>query len=149
MLDKAENARISVNTMIEPVAEALGNTVAMSRKAYVHPALIAAVKERPRDPLGGMERPRARKWLSSCEVGVDPVPARSGETKRRNQPPLDRDRPRRQDTGDGNGSLSPSGSKPTATGLLIGLLVGVALVALMLLLRSLGRSAIAPRSRTA
>lgn len=72
MLDKAENARISVKTMIEPVAEALGNTVAMSRKAYVHPALIAAVKDNPRDPLEGLERPRARKWLSSCEVALIP-----------------------------------------------------------------------------
>jgi DNA topoisomerase-1 len=72
MLDKAENARISVNTMIEPVAEALGNTVAMSRKAYVHPALIAAVKDDPRDPLKGLERPRARKWLSACEVALIP-----------------------------------------------------------------------------
>jgi DNA topoisomerase-1 len=72
MLDKADNARISVKTMIEPVAEALGNTVAMSRKAYVHPALIAAVKDNPRDPLKGLERPRARKWLSSCEVALIP-----------------------------------------------------------------------------
>ena len=72
MLDKAENARISVKTMIEPVAEALGNTVAMSRKAYVHPALIAAVKDNPRDPLDGLERPQARKWLSSCEVALIP-----------------------------------------------------------------------------
>jgi len=72
MLDKAENARISVNTVIEPVAEALGNSVAMSRKAYVHPALIEAVKENPRDPLKGLERPRARKWLSSCEVALIP-----------------------------------------------------------------------------
>jgi len=72
MLDKADNARISVNTMIEPVAEALGNTVAMSRKAYVHPALIEAVKDNPRDPLKGLERPRARKWLSSCEVALIP-----------------------------------------------------------------------------
>jgi DNA topoisomerase-1 len=70
LLDLPDAKRISVNTMIEPVAEALGNTVAMSRKAYVHPALIEAVKERPRDPLLGMERPRARKWLSSCEVGL-------------------------------------------------------------------------------
>jgi DNA topoisomerase-1 len=70
MLKKADDARISINTMIEPVAEALGNTVAMSRKAYVHPALIAAVKERPRDPLNGLERPQARKWQSSCEVGL-------------------------------------------------------------------------------
>jgi DNA topoisomerase-1 len=72
MLDKADDARISVRTMIEPVAEALGNTVAMSRKAYVHPALIEAVKDNPRDPLKGLERPRAHKWLSSCEVALIP-----------------------------------------------------------------------------
>ena len=70
LLDLEESRRISVNTMIEPVAEALGNTVAMSRKAYVHPALVEAVKERPRDPLNGMDRPRARKWLSASEVGL-------------------------------------------------------------------------------
>ena len=70
MLNKADDARISINTMIEPVAEALGNTVAISRKAYVHPALIAAVKDRPRDPLDGVERPRSRKWQSACEVGL-------------------------------------------------------------------------------
>ena len=72
MLKKADDARISVKTMIEPVAEALGNTVAMSRKAYVHPALIEAVKDNPRDPLKGLERPRSRKWLSSCEVALIP-----------------------------------------------------------------------------
>lgn len=70
LLDHSEATRISVNTMIEPVAEALGNTVAISRKAYVHPGLIEAVKESPRSPLNGMERPRARKWLSDCEVGL-------------------------------------------------------------------------------
>jgi len=67
---KAGEDRISVKTVIEPVAEALGNTVAMSRKAYVHPALIDTLKDRPRDPLRGMERPRARKWLTSAEVGL-------------------------------------------------------------------------------
>jgi len=70
MLKKADDARISVKTVIEPVAEALGNTEAMSRKAYVHPRLIEAVKDDPRDPLNGMERPRARKRLSSTEVGL-------------------------------------------------------------------------------
>jgi len=69
LLQKDEDRRISVATIIEPVAEALGNTAAMSRKAYVHPALIEATKENPRDPLDGMERPRGRKWLSSAEVG--------------------------------------------------------------------------------
>ncbi|MEA3081543.1 MAG: topoisomerase [Sphingomonadales bacterium] len=83
MLDKADNARISVKTMIEPVAEALGNTVAMSRKAYVHPALIAAVKDNPRDPLKGLERPRARKWMSSCEVALIPFLKKVGKKARK------------------------------------------------------------------
>ena len=70
VLKKAENARITVKTMIEPVAEALGNTEAMSRKAYVHPRLIEAVKDDARDPLDGLERPRARTRLSSTEVAL-------------------------------------------------------------------------------
>jgi DNA topoisomerase-1 len=70
ILKKAEDARISVKTVIEPVAEALGNTPAISRKSYVHPKLLEAVKTKPRDPLGGLERPRARKRLSSAEVAL-------------------------------------------------------------------------------
>lgn len=70
LLKKADEKRITVKTVIEPVAEALGNTEAMSRKAYVHPALIDAVKDDSRDPLNGMERPRARKRLSSAEVAL-------------------------------------------------------------------------------
>ena len=70
LLKKAEDARITVKTVIEPVAEALGNTPAISRKSYVHPKLLEAVKDDPRDPLNGLERPRARKRLSSCEVGL-------------------------------------------------------------------------------
>lgn len=65
-----EKAKISLKTVLEPVAEALGNTPAISRKSYVHPKLIDVARERPRDPLGGMERPRGRKWLSSAEVGL-------------------------------------------------------------------------------
>ena len=83
MLDKADNARISVKTMIEPVAEALGNTVAMSRKSYVHPALVEAVKDNPRNPLKGLERPRARKWLSSCEVALIPFLAKVAKKARK------------------------------------------------------------------
>ena len=70
MLGSEEGQRLSVKTMVEPVAEALGNTVAMSRKAYVHPRLIEAVQEAPRDALGGLKLPRARKYLSSAEVGM-------------------------------------------------------------------------------
>jgi DNA topoisomerase-1 len=83
MLKKAEDARITVKTVVEPVAEALGNTPAISRKSYVHPALLDAVKESPRDPLSGMERPRGRKRLSSAEVGLLEFLARGSKRGRR------------------------------------------------------------------
>jgi DNA topoisomerase-1 len=85
LMNHAETKRISVETMIEPVAEALGNTMAMSRKAYVHPALVEAVKERPRDPLNGMDRPRARKWLTDCEVGLLQFLTKSSKRKGKDQ----------------------------------------------------------------
>ena len=65
-----EKSRISLKTVLEPVAEALGNTPAISRKSYVHPKLIEAARDRPRSPLNGMERPRRRKWLTSEEIGL-------------------------------------------------------------------------------
>jgi DNA topoisomerase-1 len=86
MLKKAEDARITVKTVVEPVAEALGNTPAISRKSYVHPALLEAVKESPRDPLNGLDRPRGRKWLSSTEVGLLEFLARGGKRSRRRKP---------------------------------------------------------------
>ena len=68
LLAKDDAQKMSVKTMIEPVAEALGNTVTISRKSYVHPSLIDALKNDPEDPLGGMARPRARRNLSSAET---------------------------------------------------------------------------------
>lgn len=65
-----ERRKISLKTVLEPVAEALGNTPAISRKSYVHPKLIEAARDNPKQPLGEVERPRARKWLSSEEVGL-------------------------------------------------------------------------------
>jgi DNA topoisomerase I len=86
MLKKRENARITVKTVVEPVAEALGNTPAISRKSYVHPGLLDAVKESPRDPLNGMERPRGRKRLSTAEVALLEFLARGGKRSRRRRP---------------------------------------------------------------
>jgi len=85
LLRKSEHSRISIKTVVEPVAEALGNTVAMSRKSYVHPALLDAVKEDSRDPLDGMARPRERKRMSSTEVGLLAFLARSTKRGRRRQ----------------------------------------------------------------
>jgi DNA topoisomerase-1 len=83
LLKKAEDARITVKTVVEPVAEALGNTPAISRKSYVHPKLLDAVKEAPRDPLDGMERPRGRKRLSSAEVALLEFLAKGGKRRRK------------------------------------------------------------------
>ena len=82
LLKKAEDARITVKTVIEPVAEALGNTPAISRKSYVHPRLLEALKADPRDPLNGLERPARRKRLSSAEVGLLQFLARGGRRNR-------------------------------------------------------------------
>jgi DNA topoisomerase-1 len=86
LLKKAESARISVKTVVEPVAEALGNTPAISRKSYVHPKLLEAVKEDSRDPLDGMDRPSGRNLLSSAEVGLLEFLAKGGKRRRKRKP---------------------------------------------------------------
>jgi DNA topoisomerase-1 len=87
ILKKAEDARISVKTVVEPVAEALGNTPAISRKSYVHPALLEAVKEDPRDPLAHIERPKPVRGLSTSEAGLLEFLARGSKGRRRQKKP--------------------------------------------------------------
>lgn len=70
LLKARPNRPASLKRMLEPVAQALGNTPAISRKSYVHPALIEAVKENPREPLGGLQCPRKTKYLSRAERGL-------------------------------------------------------------------------------
>ena len=60
---------VGLNAMLEPVAEALGNTPAISRKSYVHPAIVEAVKAAPRKRLS-LHCPRPTKYLSSAERGL-------------------------------------------------------------------------------
>ena len=67
---EAGAAGCTLKQMLEPVAAALGNTPAISRKSYVHPALIdlasaGGLKGQPKVRL-----PRATKYLSPCERGV-------------------------------------------------------------------------------
>ena len=69
LLAKAEEERLSLKAAIGPVAEALGNTPAISRKSYVHPALIELLEKDPRDPLNGFHPPASRSRLSSAEAG--------------------------------------------------------------------------------
>ena len=69
LLASADTERQTLTTVLEPVAEALGNTPTMSRKSYVHPCLIEALQLDSCDPLRGMKRPKARRRLSSAETG--------------------------------------------------------------------------------
>lgn len=63
-----EKGRLHLKSVIAPVAEALGNTAAISRKSYVHPALIEAAKEA--GAIGERKLPRATKHLSKAERGL-------------------------------------------------------------------------------
>jgi len=60
---------IGLTAMLEPVAEALGNTPAISRKSYVHPALVETLKDGKGGTLG-LQCPRPTKYLSSAERGL-------------------------------------------------------------------------------
>jgi DNA topoisomerase I len=60
--------RVNLKTMIAPVAEALGNTPAISRKSYVHPALIEAARDA--GAIGDTALPRAGKYMSAYERGL-------------------------------------------------------------------------------
>ncbi len=61
---------ISLKTMLEPVTEALGNTPAIARKSYVHPALIALVKDGQTVFRDGYALPRRTQYLSRAERGL-------------------------------------------------------------------------------
>jgi DNA topoisomerase I len=63
-----KHGRVKLKSVIEPVAEALGNTAAISRKSYVHPALIEAARDS--GALGECSLPRATKYLSAAERGL-------------------------------------------------------------------------------
>ena len=63
-------APLTLKAVLEPVAAALGNTPAISRKSYVHPKLIDLVTSGQAFELAGATLPRATKWLSGVERGL-------------------------------------------------------------------------------
>ena len=73
---------VGLKAMLEPVAEALGNTPAISRKSYVHPAVIDAVQAAPKKRLS-LQCPRATKYLSSAERGLIAFLAKAARRKGR------------------------------------------------------------------
>ena len=135
LLELEEAKRISVNTMIEPVAEALGNTVAISRKSYVHPGAHRGGEGQPARPAQG-DGAAARTQMAVVVGGrVDPIPGQAAPEPK---------------TGSLIGGAAPAKSgamhlelitwlERNRDGLMLGLAVGAAIVAVMLVLRGLGR----------
>ncbi|MBO9711397.1 DNA topoisomerase IB [Sphingomonas sp.] len=66
------DGHIGLNTMLEPVTEALGNTPAIARKSYVHPQLVALAKDRDAQAAfrKALHLPRATRYLSRYERGL-------------------------------------------------------------------------------
>ncbi len=61
---------VSLKELLVPVADALGNTPAISRKSYVHPALIALCRDGQDDWRAGLRLPRRSRYLTREERGL-------------------------------------------------------------------------------
>jgi len=61
---------VSLKDLLAPVALALGNTPAISRKSYVHPALLALCKDGQDDWRATLRLPRQTRYLSRGERGL-------------------------------------------------------------------------------
>jgi DNA topoisomerase-1 len=61
---------IDLKTMLEPVTAALGNTPAIARKSYVHPSLIALVKDGQSQFREALALPRPTRYLDRYERGL-------------------------------------------------------------------------------
>ncbi|OWK28570.1 eukaryotic DNA topoisomerase I, catalytic core [Sphingomonas mucosissima] len=61
---------ISLKTLLAPVTERLGNTPAIARKSYVHPALISLIKDGQAAFRTSLNLPRTTRWLNRAERGL-------------------------------------------------------------------------------
>ena len=68
LLAEAEG-QVSLKELLGAVSERLGNTPAVARKSYVHPAVLALV-ERQEKWRAKLKLPRDAKWLSRHERGL-------------------------------------------------------------------------------
>ena len=99
--------------MLEPVAEALGNTPAISRKSYVHPALIEAVKDGERRTLG-LQCPRADEISVERRARADRLPRQGRPKESQETPTMNRSNSLDAQAGRAVGATPPPGSPATA-----------------------------------
>jgi DNA topoisomerase-1 len=67
ILVASKDGKVSLKPMLEAVAAALGNTPAISRKSYIHPALIGLCRDGDAGELCTLRTPRPTLWLSGHE----------------------------------------------------------------------------------
>lgn len=60
---------ITIGALLDCVSDKLGNTPAIARKSYIHPAVIELV-DRQEDWRGETDLPRATRWLTRAERGL-------------------------------------------------------------------------------
>ncbi len=68
LLAKAKNT-LTIKALMEEVAEKLGNTPAIARKSYVHPAVVTLI-DRQIEWRKGLSLPRKTRWMSREERGL-------------------------------------------------------------------------------
>ena len=61
--------KLTIKSVLQEVADHLGNTPAVTRRSYIHPAVIALV-ERQEEWRAGLQLPRRTHWLSRHERGL-------------------------------------------------------------------------------
>lgn len=64
---------VRLREMLEHVAEHLGNTPAIARKSYIHPAVIGRI-EGQEEWRAGLKLPRATRWLTGAERSAASLP---------------------------------------------------------------------------
>ena len=67
ILDLSKDGKISLKPMLEAVAAALGNTPAISRKSYIHPALIELCRSENAGELCTLKLPRSTQYMTGRE----------------------------------------------------------------------------------
>ena len=67
ILEMGKGTKISLKAMLECVSSALGNTPAISRKSYIHPALVELCRNGNTDGLCDLRLPRATRYLDPHE----------------------------------------------------------------------------------
>lgn len=80
--DKAD-AKRRINEALERACVRLGNTAAVCRKAYVHPAVLDAYAKYFRLPLVPRRESDVLKLISLCEKSLDPVAQMRATLRRR------------------------------------------------------------------